>query len=120
MFETSKAAGIASYQQWGLDAGNHQGGWSPYPSVPEGWNLSDIPEAEDIEYQACSLSLLAHNECPILFLFKSTVLTSVMETLLNPRRKLQSHNPNQDQHRRERTEGTGKGIEKEAEVLSNC
>lgn len=51
MFETSKAAGKASYQQWGLDAGEHQEKWSPYPAVPEDWNIGDISEAEDIEYQ---------------------------------------------------------------------
>jgi hypothetical protein len=28
MFETSKAAGKAGYQQWGLDAGNGQGKWN--------------------------------------------------------------------------------------------
>jgi hypothetical protein len=29
MFQTSKAAGKACYQQWGIDAGNHQGKLSP-------------------------------------------------------------------------------------------
>jgi hypothetical protein len=51
MFETSKAAGKASYQQWGLDAGEHQDKWSPYPNVPAEWNLGGIAEAEDTEYQ---------------------------------------------------------------------
>ena len=30
MFSRSRAAGDAGYYQWGLDAGDHQGGWSPY------------------------------------------------------------------------------------------
>jgi hypothetical protein len=51
MFETSKAAGPASFQQWGLDAGNHQNKWSPYPFVPYSWNECDIPEPEETEYQ---------------------------------------------------------------------
>ncbi|KAF8524098.1 hypothetical protein BU17DRAFT_43229 [Hysterangium stoloniferum] len=51
MFETSKAAGPASFQQWGLDAGNHQNTWSPYSFVPYSWNECDIPEPEETEYQ---------------------------------------------------------------------
>jgi hypothetical protein len=50
MFETSKAAGPAGYQQWGLEVGMHQQRWSPYPHVPEEWNLGDIAEAEEEEY----------------------------------------------------------------------
>lgn len=44
MFETSKAAGPASYQQWGLDAGDHQDKWSPYVHIPEDWNYLDYDE----------------------------------------------------------------------------
>jgi hypothetical protein len=49
MFETSKATGKAGYQQWGLDAGNYQGKWIPYAS--EEWNLGDIAEAKEEEYE---------------------------------------------------------------------
>jgi hypothetical protein len=51
MFETSKAAGPASFQQWGLDAGNHQNKWSPYPFIPYYWNECDITEPEETIYQ---------------------------------------------------------------------
>jgi hypothetical protein len=30
MFSSSKTAGIAGYEQWGLDAGDHQDHWDPY------------------------------------------------------------------------------------------
>ncbi|KAH9928142.1 uncharacterized protein B0H18DRAFT_1118160 [Fomitopsis serialis] len=37
LFESSTEAGPASYEQWGLDAGDHQGKWYPYGEVPSDW-----------------------------------------------------------------------------------
>ena len=34
----SKEAGEASYNQWGLDAGEHQDGWVPYLETPRDWD----------------------------------------------------------------------------------
>lgn len=34
MFEVSRAAGIASYYQWGLDIGHHQD-WDPYARMED-------------------------------------------------------------------------------------
>ncbi|EGO21453.1 hypothetical protein SERLADRAFT_440710 [Serpula lacrymans var. lacrymans S7.9] len=34
MFEVPKQAGIASYYQWGLNAGEHQDNWGPYADLP--------------------------------------------------------------------------------------
>jgi hypothetical protein len=48
---TSQAVGPTGYQQWGLDAGEHQGKFSPYPHVPGEWKFDDIAEAEDTESQ---------------------------------------------------------------------
>lgn len=66
MFETSKAGGLASYQQWGLDSGVHQEKWSPYPNVPEDWNLHDYDEPEDDVYQV-TIKALNKNISLILF-----------------------------------------------------
>jgi hypothetical protein len=51
MFEISKAAGPAGYQQWGLQVSMHQQRWSPYPHISEEWNLGYIAEAEEEEYK---------------------------------------------------------------------
>ncbi|EDR02572.1 uncharacterized protein LACBIDRAFT_332135 [Laccaria bicolor S238N-H82] len=45
MFEVSRAAGIASYYQWGLDAGHHQD-WDPYARM-EDLNNQDCPGDDD-------------------------------------------------------------------------
>ncbi|KAJ7109223.1 hypothetical protein C8R44DRAFT_986254 [Mycena epipterygia] len=38
MFESSNRAGVAGEEQWGLDAGKHQGGWVPYTGLPNAWS----------------------------------------------------------------------------------
>jgi hypothetical protein len=45
MFEVSRDAGIASYHQWGLDAGHHQD-WDPYGGM-EDLNHQDCPGDDD-------------------------------------------------------------------------
>ncbi|EDR15479.1 uncharacterized protein LACBIDRAFT_321327 [Laccaria bicolor S238N-H82] len=45
MFEVSRAAGITSYYQWGLDAGHHQD-WDPYERM-EDLNHQDCPGDDD-------------------------------------------------------------------------
>lgn len=58
MFEKSKAAGIAGYWQWGLDAGSHQNNWSPYVHTPEDWNKADAADfSEDDLLVRCNLQL---------------------------------------------------------------
>ncbi|KAI0683118.1 hypothetical protein BC835DRAFT_1311235 [Cytidiella melzeri] len=48
MFVCSVEAGIAGYQQWGLDVGDHQERWNPYLDLPTHWNHGDfVPEDED-------------------------------------------------------------------------
>lgn len=37
MFENAAIAGIAGYDQWGLDAGDHQDYWNPYEGLPSHW-----------------------------------------------------------------------------------
>ena len=46
MFERSVLAGIAGNFQWGLDAGDHQGGWNPYGGT-EHLHLDDRESGED-------------------------------------------------------------------------
>ncbi|KAH7919295.1 hypothetical protein BV22DRAFT_1051142 [Leucogyrophana mollusca] len=46
MFENSVRAGIAGNQQWGLDSGNHQGGWNPYADLPTHWSHGDRDYSE--------------------------------------------------------------------------
>ncbi|KAG6806222.1 hypothetical protein H0H92_012188, partial [Tricholoma furcatifolium] len=42
MFERgSLRAGAAGHYQWGLDAGDHQGGWDPYIGTPNEWYRGD-------------------------------------------------------------------------------
>ncbi|KAH9923074.1 uncharacterized protein B0H18DRAFT_849903, partial [Fomitopsis serialis] len=42
LFEVSARAGPASYEQWGLDAGDHQGKWYPYGNLPSDWTEEDF------------------------------------------------------------------------------
>ncbi|KAI0681781.1 hypothetical protein BC835DRAFT_1204103, partial [Cytidiella melzeri] len=42
MFVCSVEAGIAGYQQWGLDVGDHQERWNPYLDLPTHWNHGDF------------------------------------------------------------------------------
>ncbi|KAJ6623167.1 hypothetical protein B0H10DRAFT_825259 [Mycena sp. CBHHK59/15] len=46
MFECSDAAGPAGDEQWGLDAGNHQGRWVPYTGLPDHWSDYRAPDEE--------------------------------------------------------------------------
>lgn len=50
IFETSKRAGMASYFQWGLDAGDHQDAWYPYGGRPSDWHYQDL-EGSDSDLQ---------------------------------------------------------------------
>ena len=49
MFECSGNAQEAGFQQWGLDAGDHQNSWDPYKNVPgdwdDGWQPDDPEES---------------------------------------------------------------------------
>ncbi|CAA7270203.1 unnamed protein product [Cyclocybe aegerita] len=47
MFERSERAGVAGHYQWGLDSGDHQGGWDPYQGLPYHWNRGDRDGSED-------------------------------------------------------------------------
>jgi len=46
MFQRSVLAGIAGNYQWGLDAGDHQGGWNPYEDT-EHLHIDDRESGED-------------------------------------------------------------------------
>ncbi len=46
LFERSSRAGVAGNCQWGLDVGEHQGGWDPYIGLPSTWNHEDRDESE--------------------------------------------------------------------------
>ncbi|KAF9533317.1 hypothetical protein CPB83DRAFT_903260 [Crepidotus variabilis] len=59
MFEQSARAGIAGNCQWGLDAGDHQGGWNPYKGLPDHFNHHDR-EGSDGETQ-CGFQFVAIN-----------------------------------------------------------
>ena len=49
IFECSADAGEAGFEQWGLDAGDHQGAWNPYHGLPGDWEDGWRPEdAEEI------------------------------------------------------------------------
>lgn len=41
LFECSARAGLASFCQWGLDAGDHQARWIPYNEIPSDWDHHD-------------------------------------------------------------------------------
>ncbi|KAF9468215.1 hypothetical protein BDZ94DRAFT_1184677 [Collybia nuda] len=56
MFENSRTAGIAGNQQWGLDAGLHQGKWNPYGGLPGHWNHNDRSESESELQHGASFS----------------------------------------------------------------
>ncbi|KAI9063332.1 hypothetical protein FKP32DRAFT_1543201, partial [Trametes sanguinea] len=45
LFERSKAAGVAGYFQWGLDAGDLQDDWVPYDGY-YGWAVGDFDAAD--------------------------------------------------------------------------
>lgn len=47
MFEVSTQSGIASFFQWGLDAGHHQDNWYPYNNMPPDWNDGNYNWNED-------------------------------------------------------------------------
>lgn len=83
MFETSKAAGPASYQQWGLDSGTHQDKWSPYPDIPEEWNLRDYDEHEEDVYQV--ITNTCHHPCQhgTYFIFYRLVVGSGIAVMVN-------------------------------------
>jgi len=51
MFERSSLAGIAGNYQWGLNAGEHQGGWNPYAGTPEEWNHNDRDSSGEDEHE---------------------------------------------------------------------
>lgn len=55
MFENSREAGAAGNAQWGLDAGDHQGKWDPYQTIPHQWNHGDR-EGDDAELYVSHLS----------------------------------------------------------------
>ena len=38
MFENTDRTGVSGNEQWGLDAGHHQGGWNPYTDAPKLWD----------------------------------------------------------------------------------
>ncbi|CAA7263522.1 unnamed protein product [Cyclocybe aegerita] len=46
-WERSERAGVAGHYQWGLDSGDHQGGWDPYQGLPYHWNRGDRDGSED-------------------------------------------------------------------------
>ena len=49
IFECSEEAGEAGFEQWGLDAGDHQDAWNPYQGLPADWEDGWRPEdAEEI------------------------------------------------------------------------
>ena len=49
IFECSEEAGEAGFEQWGLDAGDHQDAWNPYQDLPADWEDGWRPEdAEEI------------------------------------------------------------------------
>lgn len=52
LFERSLRAGPAGNQQWGLDVGRHQDGWSPYLGLPLYWIHGDRDE-HDSELEVC-------------------------------------------------------------------
>ena len=53
MFEISKAAGLASHYQWGLDAGNHQQQWNPFQNTPSDWHDEIMSDFDEEEYLVC-------------------------------------------------------------------
>ncbi|KAG0691978.1 hypothetical protein DFH29DRAFT_1074083 [Suillus ampliporus] len=84
LFEKSARSGSAGNYQWGLDAGNHQGGWDPYAGLPSHWNHEDRNEG-DADYDEKELEVyfprsetsLVNNRC-------STVQISVTATVWLP------------------------------------
>ncbi|KAH9931831.1 uncharacterized protein B0H18DRAFT_871769 [Fomitopsis serialis] len=56
LFESSTEAGLAGYEQWGLDAGDHQGKWYPYREVPSDWGEDGL-SVSDSELEVCDHSL---------------------------------------------------------------
>ncbi|KAJ7086352.1 hypothetical protein B0H15DRAFT_782057 [Mycena belliarum] len=54
LFEDSHEAGRAGNQQWGLDVGPHQDGWSPYINIPTHWNHNDREDESESELQVGS------------------------------------------------------------------
>ena len=64
IFECSEQAGEAGFEQWGLDAGDHQGAWIPYQGVPGGWEDGWRPEdaQEILEVRNYSLHHI-NNHC---------------------------------------------------------
>ena len=58
MFECSEKAGEAGFQQWGLDAGDHQDAWDPYLGIPSdwdnGWQPEDPEESLAVSTDLCS------------------------------------------------------------------
>ncbi|TFK79453.1 hypothetical protein K466DRAFT_505521 [Polyporus arcularius HHB13444] len=47
LFEWSSESGIAGFEQWGLDAGEHQDRWNPYAGLPSDWSTGGHPDDAD-------------------------------------------------------------------------
>lgn len=53
LFECSEDAGEAGFQQWGLDAGDHQDGWDPYQNLPSDWEDGWQPDDAEAILEVC-------------------------------------------------------------------
>ena len=59
LFVCSREEGEASYNQWGLDAGEHQYGWDPYRYTPHDWDDGWTPEDSEALLEVSSCSVLS-------------------------------------------------------------
>ncbi len=64
LFEVSSAGGLASFYQWGLDAGDHEDRWDPYSETPRDWIIGDLHVGDEEEaLQVCYFSYLTSKQC---------------------------------------------------------